>query len=423
MSVLNGYIQDILMKFRILVALFISLLFSTARAQQLDYFINKGLQSSPLLNEFRNQLQASNADSLLISAAQKPQVTSQSQIMYAPFNKYVGYDDALTNGGFYGSVVGVSQYIFNKKIFQNKYENISIQKQELTNTSKISTSDIKKAITIQYITAFTNYQELKNCQKYLELLNRHKNILKVLVEQGVYKQSDYLSLIIESQSSEIEISQLKTQLKTDEYALKQLCGISDTSRFTPEIPSIKKAQAVNSANSPLFMQFKIDSLKITNEKQSIALNYKPKVNWFADAGLISSNPLLLYRHLGFSVGVNMSIPIYDGHQRDLENKKVSIKENSRLNYETYFKNQYTNQILQLNDELESTQQSLEMMKQQLQTTNELAEMLKTQLNTGNASIIELINNMKNYLSASRTMNRLQVREFEIINELNYLMLQ
>jgi len=244
-----------------------------------------------------------------------------------------------------------------------------------------------------------------------------------LVEQGVYKQSDYLSLIIESQSSEIEISQLKTQLKTDEYALKQLCGISDTSRFTPEIPSIKKAQAVNSANSPLFMQFKIDSLKITNEKQSIALNYKPKVNWFADAGLISSNPLLLYRHLGFSVGVNMSIPIYDGHQRDLENKKVSIKENSRLNYETYFKNQYTNQILQLNDELESTQQSLEMMKQQLQTTNELAEMLKTQLNTGNASIIELINNMKNYLSASRTMNRLQVREFEIINELNYLMLQ
>jgi Tfp pilus assembly protein PilO len=119
----------------------------------------------------------------------------------------------------------------------------------------------------------------------------------------------------------------------------------------------------------------------------------------------------------------MSFPIYDGHQRDIQNKKLSISENTRAQYQGYFKNQYASQIRQLNDALLSTEKSLEMMKKQLQSTTDLAELLKSQLNNGNASIIELISNMKNYLLANRNMNRLQVREFEIINELNYLMLQ
>jgi outer membrane protein TolC len=411
------------MKSSFLILFFISTFFPFIEAQQLEYFITKGLQNSPLLNDYSNQLQAANADSLLVKAAQMPQVNSRSQVLYAPSFHYFGYDNVLTNGGNYGSVVDVSQYIFNRRVLQNKYESVSIQKRDLLNTSKISSGLIRKEITNQYITAFTDYQDLKNCERYLELLNEHKNILHLLVDQAVYKQSDYYALIIECQSSEIEISQLQTQIKTDEYVLKQLCGITDTGTFIPEIPVLKRVQTVNTMNVPLFMQFKIDSLKIGNEKQTVALNYAPKFNWYADAGLLSVDPLLLYRHLGFSVGVSMSFPIFDGHQRILENKKLDYKENTRSNYERYFKNQYTGQIRQLNDALMSTQKSLEMMKKQLQSTKELAAMLKSLLNNGNASIIELINNMKNYQSASRNMNRLEVREFEIVNELNYLMSQ
>ena len=401
----------------------ICLLFNLAKSQQLDYFINKGLQNSPLLNEFKNQLLSAETDSLLITATRKPQVNSHSQAFYAPSYKNVGYDNALTSGGYYGSVVDVSQNVFYKKIWENKYEAVRLQKQELGNSSKLSTSELKRGITAQYLTTFTDFQELKNSRNYLDLLNQHKTILKTLVEQGVYKQSDYLSLIIETQTTEIEINQLQTQVKSDEYALKQLCGVTDSTALITELPPLAIPQQQNLSTLPLFVQFKIDSLKIGNERQNLILNYKPKINWFADAGLISADPLLLYRHLGFSVGLSMSFPIYDGHQKNLETKKLDIKENTRLNYESYFKNQYSMQIHQLNDELQSTRKSLQLMDHQLQTTKELTDILKTQLNMGNASIVELINTMKNYLSAMRTMNRLHVREFEIINELTYLMLQ
>lgn len=44
------------------------------RAQSLDFYIQKGLQNSPLLKDFSNQLLSGKLDSLLTQASYKPQV-------------------------------------------------------------------------------------------------------------------------------------------------------------------------------------------------------------------------------------------------------------------------------------------------------------------------------------------------------------
>jgi outer membrane protein TolC len=411
------------MKNIFLISLFLGLLFPYVKAQQLDYFITLGLKNSPLLNEYRNQVSASATDSLLVKAAQLPQVNSTSQVMYSPAYKNFGYDNAITNGGNYASVVGVSQNIFNNKSLKNKYEGINIQKQAWLNSGKISSADLKKAITAQYLTSYISYSDMNNSNSYLALLNQYKDMLKQLVDGGVYRQTDYLSLILEVQTAEINLNQQQTQFTSDTYLLRQLCDINDTTTFVPEIPTLNVAQPGKTQNLPLFVKYKIDSLSISNEQQTISLNYRPKISWFADAGVMSSDPTLLQRHFGYSVGLNMTIPIYDGHQRKLETQKLAIRENTRFNYESYFKKQYTSQVKQLNSELQATRRTLNMLKAQLSTTNELVTLLKAQLNSGNVTIIELINTMKNYLLVSRNINQLQVREFEIINELNYLMQQ
>jgi outer membrane protein TolC len=412
-----------LMKKQFLILLCVSIFVHFSNAQQLDYFIAQGLQNSPLLNDYRNTLNAAAVDSLLIKAANKPQVNNHSQILYAPAYKNFGYDDANTNGGTYSSVVDVSQVIFNRNVLQNKYNNASLQKQSLQNTLKISMVDLKKAITTQYLTAFADYADMKNNSAYLELLNQHKAMLKQLVEHGVYKQSDYVSLIIEMQTAQIDLSQQQTQIMNDVFALKQLCGITDTTRFKPEKPALAVAQTVNISTSPLFMQFKLDSLKITNEHEGIDVSYKPKIGWYADAGLLSADPAQLYRHLGYSIGLNMCIPIFDGHQRSLQYRKLDMRENTRSQYASYFKKQYSGRVQQLTQQLQMTQQSLDLTNVQLSTTNELLAMLKTQLNNGNATIVDLINTMKNYLLVTRNINKLHMQECGIINELNYLMQQ
>lgn len=400
-----------------------SLIITSAQAQQLEYFINQGLSNSPLLKDYQNQLGMSETDSLLVKAGQKPQVNSNSQVMVAPYNNKLGYDAAITNGGNYASVVDVSQYIFNGKSLKNKYENIALQNQALRNTTKISGHDLVKTITGQYLTALADYYEVDNLRAYFELLNQQKGILKQLVSQAIYKQSDYLALKIESQTAEISFNQAQSQYLTDVSLLKQLCGIADTAQLIPQMPIIVTTQNIAIEKSPLFLQYAIDSLKLINEQQSINLRYRPKINWFADAGLMTSTPATFYHNFGYSVGLNMSFPIFDGHQRKLEYQKISIRGNTRSNYKNYFTNQYFKQVEQLNAELQTTRKNIAILKLQESSTQELIKLLKVQLNSGNTTITELLNAMKNLLSVTHNIHQSQLKEFGIINELNYLMQQ
>lgn len=126
--------------------------------------------------------------------------------MYAPSYQHFGYDNTITNGGNYVSVVGVSQPILNRQIKKNKYESISIQKQNLLNNSEITNAELVKLITAEYIDAFTAYTNLQVSSSFKAMLNDYHNVLKTLVENGVYKQSDLLALDIEIKSAEVDMN-------------------------------------------------------------------------------------------------------------------------------------------------------------------------------------------------------------------------
>jgi hypothetical protein len=76
--------------------------------------------------------------------------------------------------------------------------------------------------------------------------------------------------------------------------------------------------------------FTINNLKLIvwvfKIKENIANNYKPSVllfrRWVYNSTLIGQS----YKNFGNSVGFNLSIPIYDGNQRQLQTKKrISIR--------------------------------------------------------------------------------------------------
>ena len=397
--------------------------FTNVYNQSIDYFIEHGLQNSPLLKDFQGQISAASIDSIMIKSAHRPQIDANAQILYSPAYKNFGYDEAITNGGNYSSVVSISQFFLNKKTISNKYENINLQKQSLDNTLKISSNDLKRLITNQYLQAFADFSNFNFSQLFLKLMYEQKDFLKQFVEHGLYKQTDYLSFLIETQNQEMLAKQIKSQYVKDIYLLNQLCGLNDTVSHELTLPAIKKNTQANIYKSPLFSHFYIDSLKIINDNKSIGLRYRPKFNWFADAGFLSSSPNSFYKYFGYSAGINFNIPIYDGHQRVQEYQKLKISENTRENYSVFFKNQFSQQMQQLNEDLKTTREMQAQLKIQLNSANELVNMEKALLNTGNVSITELINAMKNYININLSLNQLQIKELQIINEWNYLMQQ
>ena len=410
---------------RIFLVFFLSFLTLLAfnQTRNLEFYLDQGIHNSPLLNDYRNQIRSASSDSLLIRAAKNPLVEVKSQLLYAPSYRNFGYDEIVTDQGNYTAVMGVSQPLFNKREINNKYEAVDIQKRTLNNSSQISINELKKVITEQYLTSFASYTDFLFNKNFLELLEKENVIVKQFVNNGIAKQTDYLSLLVETQSEEMMVTQIKSQYRKDLMLLSQLCGLNDSTWYELTDPRIEMKGAPDITKSPAYIQYKIDSIRIENEKTAIDIRYKPKINWFADVGFLTSNPWNFYNHFGYSAGVSLNIPVYDGKQRGIEKQKLGFNENSRQAYQDTYYKQYFQQIQQLNLELSSLNEMSSLVENQLRTSEQLLSTLKEQLETGIIQMTEYINAIKNFKTTSRSINLIKMQKLQVINEMNFLLTQ
>lgn len=392
---------------------------SFAQVKSLDFFIDQGLIHSPVLKDINNQVNSNLVDSLLVKAGQKPQVSYNGLLYYAPVIYGIGYSEVITNISNISSVVYVSQRIFNQKTIEAQYSKSGIQNLALRISSKITENELRKVITLQYLSACSVSNDITFNRDLLSSSKDEELILRQLVEKGLYKQVDYLSFMVELKAQELLLNDLQIQYQKEVSALHVLCGLPDTAYEQLALPEIKLNSPVSAANSPFFNRFVADSLKIQNEKLLVDRNYKPSINWFSDAGLLNNLPRDISKNFGFSMGLSLSVPIYDGQQRRLNYEKLKIAENTRTNYAGYFKQQFSQQLQQLYTELKKTQEIIPQVNQQLGFAESVIKQEKYLINAGNISVTDYVTALKNYISIKRNLNQYQVKILQIITEINY----
>jgi len=390
-----------------------------AQTATLDDYIQKGIHINPQLNDYRNQIQSGQTDSLKINASRKPQINLVGQILVAPIINGYGYDQAVTNNGNYELLVGVSQNLFNKQILAPQYENIRLQNQSNGQASAKTEHDLRKDITALYIQAYADNLQVDHALATLRLLKEENLYLEKLVENGIYKPFDYSAFQVTLQAQEIIAAQQKFAYRSDIYALNLLCGINDTAIPVLTAPQIQPKQAVETRASLFMMTFHIDSLVINNRKLTTGANYKPKLSWFADGGILSSQPSTLYRNFGTSFGLNLSVPLYDGRQKNLEFKKISLAENTRSMYQSYFKTQFETQRESLLAELKGNTELIAQTNKQLKLTESQIELGKSQLNIGALPVSDFLLAIRSYREVQNSLSLLQIKQLQLINELNY----
>ena len=396
-----------------------SLFSCSAQSNQLQYYIDNALHNSPLLKDYQNQVQLNKYDSLLIQASFKPQVTGSSINSYAPSIKGWGYDAAITNGGGFATLVGVNKSIPNKKNLAAQFENIGLQNQSIANTSQITEQDLKRTIIAQYITADGSLQQLNVNKEISNLLYREEAILKKLTQSNVYKQADYLAFLVTLQQQDLLVKQLAIQYNNDLGTLKYLSGITDTATVLLQNPDINLKPLPGITQSVFFKQFEIDSLKLSNNKRLVDINYRPKVNLYADAGFNSTLTYSAYKNFGTSFGVSLIVPVYDGKQKQLQYSKIDIAEKTRVNYQSFFTSQYGQQIAQLTQQLSATDDLINDINNQLKYTQSLIDVNGKLLGTGEVRITDYIIALNNYINAKNLITQNNISRLQIINQLNY----
>ena len=390
-----------------------------AQKKQLDYYVGQAIANSPLLKDYKNQVQSSVYDSLLIKAAYKPQVTGSSFNAYAPVVKGYGYDAAITNGGNFNALIGVNKQLLNKKLTGAQFQNLQLQNQSLNNIVQITEQDLKRTITAQYITAYGDQQQINFNKEINTLLLKEEVILKKLTQGNVYKQVDYLSFLVTLQQQELLMKQLEIQFTNDAATLNYLSGIADTSFVVLQDPELSLTPLPDINGSVFLKKFEIDSLKLSNNKVLIASAYKPKINLFADAGFNSSLAYSPYKNFGTSFGISASIPIYDGKQKKLQYSKIAIAERTRNTYKEFFVKQYSQQIAQLNQQLKATNELIANINKQLKYVESLITVNEKLLQTGEVRITDYILALNNYINAKNLITQNTINRLQIINQVNY----
>ncbi|HAH23188.1 MAG TPA: hypothetical protein DCL77_05420 [Prolixibacteraceae bacterium] len=392
----------------------------SVNAQSLDDYIQKGLDNSPLLKDFGNQLLSGKLDSLLVQASYKPQVNQVSQVMYAPTARNFGYDEAITNGGNYSAVLNVVQPLLNKKIKGNQFKNITLSNQTIDANARITTIELKQGITAQYLTAYADYSLIEFNQNTLNLLKEEQALLKSLTDQAIYPQTDLMNLSVSVTAQEIAIRQAFMQYRNSLAVLNFICGINDTSAVMLKKPELTVQNNFNLNSSPAMMKFAIDSLKNVNSQLLIDLNYRPKLSAFADAGFMAILPQNIPHNFGTSFGLNFSLPVYDGRQRKLQIDKSTLAENSRLDNKAFYTSQYKQQINQLTEQLKLTDDLIRRIGNQLLVQEKLITLYKIEIEKGLVRFLDFLTTVNNYTQTKNSLTVSEMNRLQIINQMNYL---
>jgi outer membrane protein TolC len=385
----------------------------------LDFYLGHALQNSPLLKDYQNQLLVGQIDSQLIHASYQPQVNGNSTNIYAPLVHGYGYDQAISNGGDFTTVVAVTKTLVGQRHLDAQYQTIRLQNQGVSNAARISEQDLKRSVTAQYITTYGDLQQLGFNRDIYALLEKESALLKDLTEKNVYRQTDFLAFLVTLKQEALLLRQLEIQFRNDHGTLNYLCGIVDTAANFLTDPAIELQSLPDISSSIFFRQFHLDSLKLRNDRSLIDFSYRPKANLYADGGWSSSLMYEPYKNFGVSFGITLSVPIYDGHQRKMQYSKLDIAERTRSGYREFFTSQYSQQLAQLSQQLNATEELIGQINDQVRYSQTLIEVNGKLLGTGDAKIADYILALSNYLNAKNLLTQNNITRLQIINQINY----
>lgn len=390
-----------------------------SQERTLDDYIKIATTTNPLLYDLNNQILINKSDSAIVFANYKPQLGVNSTATYAPVIRGFGYDQALSNGKTFSALVTVNQSLFGRSRISNAIKGLGLLSDSINNAVKLSLNDIRRNIITQYIMAYASQKQTDFDKAVNHLLKQEETVLKKLTQNNVYKQTDYLTFLVTLQQQELQMKQNQITALNDIATLNYISGIvsTDSVKLVEPKLNLKIARQLNS--SIFLQQYRIDSLRIQNNRRIIDLNYSPKVGVYADGGYNSSFIAHAYKNFGVSAGFTVSVPIYDGHQRKLQYNKLDIQERTRTTYRDYFLKQYNQQIAQLMQQLQHQENLFNKINEQIRFTESLIKVDGKLLQTGDITVADYILAIRNYLDSQNLLRQTNITRLELINQLNY----
>ena len=402
-----------------------------ASPRRLDEFLLVARQSSPLLRETANQVRQNRIDSLVRARQNGVQVGGVGSVLYYPSVtktvngdpvQVLGYDNAISNGGNYAAIAQATKPILNRFQLQNDYQIIASQGQVLRNTGRLSALDLRRNITDQFLTAYAFETQLAFSRTLLTQLRQQDEMLRQLVNGGIFKQTQYLSFYLSVRTQEVTVEQNRLAYRRELGTLRALAGVADTALVSIEAPTPPAHRPLAGLLAPAQRQYTLDSLRLLLDRRAVDAYYRPKVSAVLDGGLQSSSymPLALAHSVGIGGGLQLTVPIFDGRQRQLQYQRIEFSERSRSGYRQFITVQRRQQYEQLEGLIRASDALLGRIREQLRVADALVGAARQQLATGDVAILDYLNLVTSYRTLQFSLTQAQTDQLRSRFALDYL---
>ncbi len=406
------------------------------QGQDLHFYIEQAKVNSPLIKENQNQIEAASLEVERLKALYtKAQINLSGGYLFAPVvatengkNKlvlnpsgleedYFGYDNSSTNGGMYQGIINIDQPLFNGSRYEANKELTMVGSRINENNIELTTHELEKFVTDQYILCLQHYKETEYLNSLIEIINNQKNAVSKLVENGIAKQSDLSLILIEQKTLLTELNKFNTYYRSSLMDLRILCGISDTSYQVLENIDLQLSQ--DNSGSRFTYKYDLDSLSLAASQKVFELKYKPVVGVFANTGLNAVYAPTLLNRFGLSAGINFTMNLTDGSQRKIEQQRTEILMRSASQFKDFFYNQNSVRKNRIVEELKSTDERLILIQDQLNEYQRLLELYKLELMNGQISVFNYVSILKSVVMTQRDFVLIQTNKELLINLYNY----
>ena len=420
------------------LVLFSSIIFcsSVVWAQHdLQSYIQLAKDNSPLIKDNINQSEATKIEVERLKALYtKPQVGITANYLFAPVisqdngkttlllnpdnpNKYFGQDVGLTNGGLYQGLVGVNQPLFMQSKFKVIADEAMINTKVNDNNIRLTGFELEKIIIDQYLLCLQNLGQIKFLDKYISLLKEQKDLVAKLVNGSVFKLSDVTLLNIEIQSQLIALQTIQASYKKNLMDMNTIAGITDTAyhELTGTILQLSTANNISS----FIEKYSLDSSILIAQQKVFELRYKPQWNVFANGGLNASNISTLPRRIGVTAGISYTKTLFDGRQKQINQRKTVTLLKTSQSYKENFLNQNAIRKNNLLEQVKAIDARVKLTEAQVQEYDKLLGYYKQELIRGQISVINYVNTIKSAITLENDFITMQSNRQLLINTYNY----
>ena len=318
----------------------------------------------------------------------------------------------------------------NRNINTIKLDQLSEEQAELS--TQETANSIQERIAQIYAQILYLAENVKVNEQMLETSKKNEERGREMVDVGKMSKADLAQLSAQRANDEFAIVEAKSQLMNYKLQLKQLLEITDNERFDVAIPEISDEQVLAQIpemqtvyEQALLSRPEIErsQLAIKSSGVSVAL---AKAGWLPSVNLTggittSTNSLSgsgwgsqMKSNMTSSLGVGVTVPIYDGRSTKTSVNKAKIQQlQAQLDLQDQQKTLYSD-IQQYWLNAWTNQEKYQAAKSSVESAQQSYDLLSEQFRLGLKNIVELMTGKDNLLSAQQ--NQLQSKYLALYNQ-------